>query len=71
MMRRACMIGAMMAGLAFTIHTIPSYCRLASSARAVRQYLHTFDRSGKELSPVERLAFSLLLAKSDKDGSKL
>ena len=48
-----------MAGLVFTaVHTDPSY-------RAVRQYLHTFDRSGKELSPVERLAFSLLLARSE------
>jgi len=69
-MRRACMIGAMMAGLVFTaVHTVPTYGRLASSARAVRQYLHSFDRSGKELSPFERLAFSLLLARSDKAGA--
>jgi hypothetical protein len=61
------MIGAMMAGLVLTVaHTGPAYCRLAHSARSVRHYLRDFDRSGKELSPLERFAFSLLLAKSDK-----
>jgi len=61
------MIGAMAAGLVLTAaHTVPAYCRLASSARTVRQYWHNFDRSGKELSPVERFMFSLLLAKSDR-----
>lgn len=64
-----------MAGLVFTaVHAVPSYGRLASSARAVREHLHSFDRSGRELSPFERLAFSLLLAKSDTkaaEGSKV
>ena len=55
-----------MAGLVFTaVHTVPSYCRLASSARAFRHYMHSFERSGKGLSPVERFAFSLLLTKSE------
>jgi hypothetical protein len=59
------MIGAMAAGLVFSAaHTVPAYGRLASSARAVRQYWHNLDRSEKELSPVERFMFSLLLAKS-------
>ncbi len=59
------MIGAMTAGLALTaVHTAPAYGRLASSARTVRQYWRNFDSSKKELSPVERLLFTLLLAKS-------
>ena len=67
MMRRACMIGAMAAGLALTAaQTAPVYCRIASSARAVRQHLRDFERSGQELSPMERLMFSLLLAKAGK-----
>lgn len=65
-MRRACMIGAMAAGLALTAaQTAPVYCRLAASARAVRQHLREFERTGQDLSPVERLMFSLLLAKSE------
>jgi hypothetical protein len=69
------MIGAMALGLVFTgLHTAPAYNRLASSARSVRHYFHHFDRSGKELSPIERFAFSLLLAKSeahaDQEGPK-
>lgn len=66
-MRRACMIGAMAAGLALTaLQTAPVYCRLASSARTVRQHLRDFEHSGQGLSPVERLMFSLLLAKAEK-----
>jgi hypothetical protein len=53
-------------GLVFTaVHTVPAYGRLATSARTVKHYLHNFDRSGQELSPVERIMFSLILAKSD------
>jgi hypothetical protein len=61
------MIGAMAAGLVFTAaQTVPACGRLASSARMVRLYWRNFDRSGQELSPVERFLFSLLLAKSEK-----
>jgi hypothetical protein len=60
------MIGAMAAGLVFTaVHSVPAYSRLASSARTVRHYLRDF-RSAKDLSPAERLLFSVLLAKSEK-----
>ena len=60
------MIGAMAAGLVFTaVHTIPAYGRLASSARTVRHYLRDFNRSAKDLSPAERLLFSMLMAESE------
>jgi hypothetical protein len=57
----------MAAGLVLTAaQTAPVYCRLASSARMVRQHLREFERSGQDLSPAERLMFSLLLAKTGK-----
>jgi len=57
------MIAAMAAGLAIgAVHTAPACGRLASSARDVRQYWRDFGRA-KELSPMERLVFSLILAK--------
>ena len=59
------MIGAMAAGLVVTaVHTAPAYCRLVSSARSVRHYLRDF-RDAKDLSPSERLLFSVLMAKSE------
>ena len=60
------MIGTMAAGLVFTaVQSAPAYCRLASSARTVRHYLRDF-RTAKDLSPAERLLFSVLLAKGEK-----
>jgi hypothetical protein len=61
----------MAVGLVLTgVRGVPAYNRLTSSARSVRQYLRSFDRSGKELSPVERFAFSLLLANRETRATK-
>jgi hypothetical protein len=56
------MIGAMSVGLVLTIvQTAPVCGRVASSAHSIRQHLRELNRSGKDLSPAERLLFSLLM----------
>ena len=57
MIRRASMIAVMAAGLVFTAgHGLPTY------ACTVQHYLHDFERTRNDLSPMERLVFSLILA---------
>jgi len=51
------MIAVMAAGLVFTAgHGLPTY------ACTVQHYLHDFERTRNDLSPMERLVFSLILA---------
>ena len=65
MIRRAFIIGIVVAGVAVTTaETSPVYARLASSAQKFQQYFRELDREGTGLNPVERFVFSLVLANS-------
>ncbi len=62
-MRRIYTIGIMAAGLIFAVlHTPPT--RIVNSARNVDFYFHDLKRAGISRNPVERLVYSLMLAKS-------
>jgi hypothetical protein len=62
-MRRIYTIGIMAVGLIFAVlHTPP--CRILSSARTVDFYFHDLKRAGISGNPVQRLAFSIVLAKT-------
>jgi hypothetical protein len=53
----------MAAGLIFAVlHTPPA--RILNSARNVRFYFHDLERAGVSENPVERLVYSLMLAKT-------
>jgi hypothetical protein len=54
----------MAAGLIFAVlHSPPS--RILNSARSVNFYLHDLKRAEVTHNPVERLLFSLMLARTD------
>jgi hypothetical protein len=62
--RRAYIVGALVIGLlAAAPATLPSYCRVVTSAVKVRQSFRDLKQAGT-MSPIERLVFSLLLANS-------
>ena len=59
------MIGILALGLmAMAVAATPATCRLVSSAQSFRQQFHDLDKAGNSLSPIERLVFSLVMAKS-------
>ena len=63
-MRRIYTIGIMAAGLIFAVlHTPPA--RILNSARNVGFYFHDLKRADVMQNPVERLVYSLVLAKTD------
>ena len=63
MMRRVYTIGIMAVGLIFAVlHTPP--CRILNSARSVGFYFHDLKRAGVSGNPVQRFAYSLVLAKT-------
>ena len=63
-MRRIYTIGIMAAGLIFAVlHTPPT--RILNSARNVGFYFHDLKRAQVTQNPVERLVYSLVLAKTD------
>jgi hypothetical protein len=63
-MRRIYTIGIMAAGLIFAVlHTPPA--RILNSARNVGFYFHDLKRAGISDNPVERLVYSLVLAKTE------
>ena len=63
-MRRIYTIGIMAAGLIFAVlHTPPA--RILYSARNVGFYFHDLKRADVTQNPVERLVYSLVLAKTD------
>jgi hypothetical protein len=64
MMRRIYTIGIMAAGLIFAVLHTPSH-RILNSARNVGFYFHDLKRAGVSENPVERLAYSFVLAKTD------
>lgn len=41
----------------------PAYCRLVSSALSFDRYFRGFNKAGDSLNPIERLVFSLVMAK--------
>jgi hypothetical protein len=64
-MRRASIIGIVVAGLAVTAaETSPVCVQLSASARKFQQCFRDLDRAGTSLSPVERFVFSLVLTTS-------
>lgn len=68
-MRRIYTIGIMAAGLIFAVlHTPPT--RILNSARNVGFYFHDLKRAGVSGNPVERLVYSLVLAKTDPPQSR-
>jgi hypothetical protein len=63
-MRRIYTIGIMAAGLIFAVlHSPPT--RILSSARNVDFYFHDLKRAGVSGNPLQRLVYSLMLAKSN------
>jgi len=63
MIRRAYIATALALGLILTTAAgLPSYCRLAASARSFQFYFHDLKQGAASLSPVERFVFSLVLA---------
>jgi len=65
MRKRAFIIGFLVLGLgATTVHTGPAYCRFLASARNFQEYFDTLDGSRTALNPVERIVFSILLART-------
>ncbi len=63
-MRRSYTIGIMAAGLIFAVlHSPPS--RIVNSARTVHYYFGDLKRADVSHNPLERLAFSLILAKTN------
>ena len=63
MIRRAYIATALAQGLMLTTATgLPSYCRLAASARNFQFYFRDLKQGAGPLSPVERFVFSLVLA---------
>ena len=63
-MRRVYTIGIMAAGLIFAVlHTPPA--RILNSSRNVGFYFHDLKRADVTQNPVERLVYSLVLAKTD------
>ena len=62
-MRRGYTIGIMAAGLIFAVlHSPPG--RIVNSARTVGYYFSDLKRADVSNNPLERLAFSLILAKT-------
>jgi hypothetical protein len=53
------------AGLALVaVGTMPEYSRIVSSARTFGHYFRAMKTTGGQLSPMERAAYSLILATS-------
>ncbi len=62
-MRRFYTIGFMAAGLIFAVLRTPP-ARIVSSARDTGFYFHDLKRAGISRNPVERLVYSMILAKT-------
>jgi hypothetical protein len=65
MKRKPYIIGILAAGLALTAALgIPGYSRIVSSAQSFQHYFRALETTGGSLGPVERFAYSLVLANS-------
>jgi len=61
--RRVHVIGVLaLVLLATAPSTAPAYSRLVASAQSFRQYFQDLNQAGNNLSPLERVVFSLLMA---------
>jgi hypothetical protein len=71
-MKRKSYIAGILAGVVMLTATLstPRYCRLVSSAQSFRHYFQAMQSSVGSLGPVERFAYSLILAGSEPAQSK-
>jgi hypothetical protein len=71
MKRKSYIAGILAAAVMLTAAaTTPRYCRLISSAQNFRHYFQAMQSSVGSLGPVERFAYSLMLASSQPAQSK-
>jgi hypothetical protein len=63
MIRKACITGVLVAGMALTaVQGSPVYRRVASSARDFQQYFQALKSADDSVGPLQRFVFSLVLA---------